>query len=47
MEANEISDVEVAPLAGAWIETHKAHNEAQESIVAPLAGAWIETLNCC
>jgi len=35
--------VQVAPLAGAWIETKEALRLLQEHKVAPLAGAWIET----
>ena len=36
--------MEVAPLAGAWIETLTAQIEIQRQVVvAPLAGAWIET----
>ena len=35
----------VAPLAGAWIETHVASFRVKTVFaVAPLAGAWIETL---
>ena len=35
---------EVAPLAGAWIETAKSKRKYSRQEVAPLAGAWIETL---
>ena len=35
--------VEVAPLAGAWIETINGKRTVTPEIVAPLAGAWIET----
>ena len=34
---------DVAPLAGAWIETNKPRAEQRGKNVAPLAGAWIET----
>ena len=34
---------EVAPLAGAWIETHLNVVKKRRLPVAPLAGAWIET----
>ena len=34
----------VAPLAGAWIETGQELKQQKNIIVAPLAGAWIETL---
>ena len=33
----------VAPLAGAWIETDNMHIHVDNDFVAPLAGAWIET----
>ena len=33
----------VAPLAGAWIETHHTLEKLEKIKVAPLAGAWIET----
>ncbi len=36
---------QVAPRAGAWIETFKDCKDANEYLVAPRAGAWIETLN--
>jgi len=35
--------VDVAPLAGAWIETPTVMYEWEGIKVAPLAGAWIET----
>ena len=35
--------MEVAPLAGAWIETYETMPLSMASNVAPLAGAWIET----
>ena len=35
----------VAPLVGAWIETHKPMSSARNGAVAPLVGAWIETRN--
>ena len=34
---------QVAPLAGAWIETTPPHPMRAAHPVAPLAGAWIET----
>ena len=34
---------EVAPLAGAWIETLLSFLNLLFKTVAPLAGAWIET----
>ena len=34
---------DVAPHAGAWIETRLGSYEAKEFGVAPHAGAWIET----
>ena len=34
---------EVAPLAGAWIETVHTPKPRDTVAVAPLAGAWIET----
>ena len=34
---------DVAPLAGAWIETLVVRYLKEDKIVAPLAGAWIET----
>ena len=36
---------EVAPLAGAWIETANGFGVGSLFDVAPLAGAWIETYN--
>ena len=40
---------QVAPHAGAWIETRSAHpNDASRTaVVAPHAGAWIETGTTC
>ncbi len=35
--------LEVAPHAGAWIETTIRSSEQSEPQVAPHAGAWIET----
>ena len=35
----------VAPHAGAWIETAALDTLAQAAAVAPHAGAWIETLS--
>ena len=35
--------MDVAPRAGAWIETIPSLDLRIESIVAPRAGAWIET----
>ena len=37
------NDIGVAPLAGAWIETHSKLTSCISNRVAPLAGAWIET----
>jgi len=37
--------MDVAPRAGAWIETMKRSNQYQNQLVAPRAGAWIETNN--
>ena len=34
---------DVAPLAGAWIETIRLIHVRKHETVAPLAGAWIET----
>ena len=34
---------EVAPHAGAWIETEEVYYYRDRSFVAPHAGAWIET----
>ena len=34
---------EVAPRAGAWIETFKDGDDVVDVCVAPRAGAWIET----
>ena len=34
---------QVAPLAGAWIETYVVSSGTGLHLVAPLAGAWIET----
>ena len=36
---------DVAPHAGAWIETFPERRDDFREIVAPHAGAWIETLN--
>ena len=36
---------QVAPFAGAWIETTEAAEQAQRENVAPFAGAWIETFS--
>ena len=36
-------DANVAPLAGAWIETDLLSAVPEFKAVAPLAGAWIET----
>ena len=37
--------MEVAPRAGAWIETPELVIGISTAIVAPRAGAWIETRN--
>ena len=42
--ADLLHDGEVAPLAGAWIETPYMRSRSSGAVVAPLAGAWIETL---
>ena len=34
---------DVAPLAGAWIESALPSDRLMRSMVAPLAGAWIES----
>ena len=39
----EIRAVDVAPHAGAWIETRQMAKARSETRVAPHAGAWIET----
>ena len=39
---NEVSEMLVAPLAGAWIEMLLLRFHARRCLVAPLAGAWIE-----
>ena len=39
--------LQVAPRAGAWIETAKGHTVNDEHFVAPRAGAWIETKTAC
>ena len=38
-----VTQILVAPLAGAWIETVVAFELKRIVDVAPLAGAWIET----
>ena len=35
----------VAPITGAWIETHCAPKLCSFERVAPITGAWIETVN--
>ena len=37
---------QVAPRAGAWIETPTSCFDPDVSSVAPRAGAWIETIDC-
>ena len=37
-----LDKIEVAPLAGAWIEIYAYSPRNMMLIVAPLAGAWIE-----
>ena len=37
------NNIEVAPHAGAWIETSCGLDDSLYSTVAPHAGAWIET----
>ena len=39
--------LEVAPLAGAWIEIYSWNTTLIGYTVAPLAGAWIEIFLCC
>ena len=39
----KFAGIEVAPLAGAWIETARSSRGSSRAWVAPLAGAWIET----
>ena len=39
-----LAECQVAPLAGAWIETRFCRRNYSIRNVAPLAGAWIETL---
>ena len=39
------ADRQVAPFAGAWIETSPTASGSRGSTVAPFAGAWIETLS--
>ena len=34
---------DVAPYAGAWIETENRRDREYAEVVAPYAGAWIET----
>ncbi len=38
------ADGNVAPHAGAWIETDVVNGSTVDNVVAPHAGAWIETL---
>ena len=38
-----MTDRQVAPHAGAWIETGKKYLSEHGNTVAPHAGAWIET----
>ena len=35
---------EVAPFAGAWVETETWERITERFTVAPFAGAWVETL---
>ena len=39
-----LNEIEVAPHAGAWIETHLGLMTVPRRRVAPHAGAWIETI---
>ena len=41
-----VADIQVAPFAGAWIETRRRTPTCRGSVVAPFAGAWIETHTC-
>jgi len=43
MEAASMNVIDVAPHAGAWIETRSPAPEERQRAVAPHAGAWIET----
>jgi len=43
MTVHFVSLLEVAPRAGAWIETPIDISDMREAFVAPRAGAWIET----
>ena len=38
-------ELQVAPFAGAWIETRSNSNSSVVCNVAPFAGAWIETIH--
>ena len=38
-----IAEDEVAPRAGAWVETVEVFREVRRVLVAPRAGAWVET----
>ncbi len=40
-----MAKINVAPRAGAWIETIRKKEEVDKDAVAPRAGAWIETPN--
>ncbi len=40
----ELEHIQVAPHAGAWIETFIAQKADEVNNVAPHAGAWIETI---
>ena len=42
-----LSRIQVAPLAGAWIEIAHLQIKKEDDDVAPLAGAWIEIVNPC
>ena len=41
-EENFLAKIDVAPLAGAWIEIFVKMPSDKQLNVAPLAGAWIE-----
>ena len=41
-EENFLAKIDVAPLAGAWIEILEIISSCYDISVAPLAGAWIE-----
>ena len=44
-QALRYTDILVAPLAGAWVETGGDSGGDGTGDVAPLAGAWVETIS--